>query len=581
MTSRKYLLPTLSLVVLLAAATACVNHSYDFDAVEKDITIGGENLSLPLASTAQMTVSDLLGDRLGDLISVGSDGFYALHYQSDPISFTFDGLKDYDGSGPFRRYINFPISYDFPFFSKPTRTPVFDEDGVADLTGYLPAKVSLGNMSKSASLSVPRLPDELVGVSSITLSDDSRFRLTLSIPDCMLTEGTVTPDLNIDLSEFFESTDEVDGILKFDTPLTPENNFTASKEFHLHKVVFDPKNFNPQTHTLMLKAGVSFNGSCTLTGLKTDREHFANAPATTPLQISVIFLKANCVAVEGQYDYKISDISSTINFSDVVAELAEKLGDSDFSIELSDPEILLDVNTNITIPTKANLSLQARKNRSRYAEINNILINFPYAEPGKSVQRRIRIARTPLEEEGVDNVLVDLNKLVSRIPDEIQVSVAASTRKEMTAELRLGEVYSIAAYPSLRIPLAFGASTKLTFRDTLPISESLARLIRENAVQLTGTLTNTLPIQIDMNLVLADDTGKTVADPITQKISAESTSDISLPIKKRSGDAINGLSQAFLTFQVSGITQSRPIRANDFVQAQLGIRLPEGYRITY
>lgn len=580
MTFRKYLLSTLFLVAMLAAAPACVNHSYDFDALEKDITIGGENLVLPLANTGQMPVSDLVGEKLGDLVRLGSDGIYALHYEAEPISFSFDGLKDYDGSGPFRRYINYPISYNFSLFSKPVN-PAFDESGEADLTGYLPEKVILANAYKSTSLSVPRLPDELVGVSSITLSDDSRFRLTLSIPDCMLTEGAVIPDLSINLSEFFESPDAKDGVLHFDTPLTPENNFTASQEFHFKKVVFDPKNFDPQTHTLMLKAGASFDGKCTISGPRTDREHFNSASATTPLQISVILLKVDCVAVEGRYDYKISNINSTLNFRDVVDEIAGKIGDPDFSIELSEPEVLLDVTTNITVPTKANLGLQARKNRSRYAEINNILINFPYAEPGKSVSRRIRIARTPLEEEGVDNVLVDLNKLVSRIPDEIQVSVAASTRSDMNAELRLGDVYSIAAAPSLRIPLAFGANTKLTFRDTLSVSESLARVIRENEVQLTGELTNTLPVQIDMTLVLADDAGNAVADPIQQRIGAEGTSAISIPVRKRSGDAINRLSQAFLTLQVSGITQSRPIRATDYVQAKLDIQLPEGYRITF
>lgn len=580
MTSRKYLLPTLFLVALLAVATACVNHSYDFDKVEKDITLGSEGLSLPLLNTQQMTVSDLVGERFGQLIELGSDGIYALHYESDPISFTFDGLKDFDGSGPFRRYINFPISYNFSFFDKPAITPDFDESGVADLTGYLPDSVFLANVEKSASLSVPRLPDELVGISSISLSDNSRFRLTLSIPDCMLTEGAVIPDLNIDLSEFFESPEAKDGVLKFDTPLTPENNFTASQEFHFKKVVFNPENFNPQTHTLMLKASARFDGSCTLSGLKTDREHFDNAPLNTYLQVSVILLEVNCVGVEGQYDYQISDIKSTINFSDVVSEITEKIGDPDFSIELSDPEILLDIHTNIPVPTKAKLGLQARKNRTRYADINNILINFPYAEPGKSISRRIRIARTPVEEEGVDNVLVDLNKLVSRIPDEIQVSVAASTRKEMTAELRLGEVYSIAAAPSLRIPLAFGANTQFTYRDTLPISETLASLISENEIQLAGELTNTLPVQVDMNLVLADETGKAVAEPIIQRIGAESTSVISLPVKKK-GETINRLSQAFLTLQVNGITQSRPLRANDYIQTNLGILLPEGYHMTF
>ena len=247
---------------MMAASAACVDHAYDFGKLEHAVTLGGEELVLPLVNTGQLTVEDLVGDRLEDYLVLNDDRSYALSYDSDPFSFTFDELKDYDTSGPFRRYVDVPISYGFDLFEKPAAIP-FDEKDEASLDSIFPAFIELPDLSKTASLSVPRLPDELVEVRSITLSEDSHFDVTISLPDCLFTEGTLTPDFNVDLSQFFESDDAENGVLHFDTPLDESNGYSVTRSYHLHKVVFNPDDFDPRTHTLTLHAGVTVNGSCT------------------------------------------------------------------------------------------------------------------------------------------------------------------------------------------------------------------------------------------------------------------------------------------------------------------------------
>lgn len=578
---RTFRLRIILVAALAAAVSACTDNTYDFDRVDHAITLGGEDLALPLAKTGQMTVADLVGDKFSEYIAVEEDGSYAIQYDSAPYSFTFDGLKDYDGTGPFRRYINYPISYGFNFFSKPVPAPAFDEHGEADLTGVLPGTISLGKRSKSASISVPRLPDELVSLASITLSDDSCFELTVSIPDCMFTEGTVIPDLRIDLSAWFESKDAVDGILHFDTPLEPANGYTATQSFNLHKVVFDPKNYDPQTHTLMLKAVMNFDGSCTLQGVKTDRSHYESAPATTQLLASVILRRINCQAVEGVYKYQLDDIQTSVNFKEMMDRLTAAVGDEALSIDLSNPEILLDVATNITIPTKANINLSARKNNIRYASINNILVNFPFAAPGESINSRIRLAATPKHEEGVEEVIVDFSKLMSRIPDDILVDVDASTRTDLPAEVRLGVVYNIDMLPRLRVPLAFGPSTQITLRDTVALPEGMGTLLRDNTLIVTGQMTNTLPLQVDFDIVLIDPAGKALTEPVTQHIDAGGTSAIEIPLKKTAGDDIDRATGAILTFQVTGIRNTRAIKVDDYIEADLKLRIPGGYHLSF
>jgi hypothetical protein len=566
------------LLLLAVVVTSCVDHSYDFDHMEPSlVAVGGDDLTLPLARSGRVTAGDLLGERMGQYIHEEPNGDYIIQYVSDSITFTFDGLKDYDGSGPFRRYINYPISYGFPFFSKPD-TPTFDKEGVADLTGMIPATIDLGDVSRTKAISVPRLPDELLALKSIRLSDDSCFEFTLTIPNCMFTEGTVLPDLNIDLSEFFESRDAEDGILKFNTPLDASNGYTVTKIFHLDKVVFNPDNYDPKTHTLMLQAGLRFSGSCTLSDLKTDRTHYAKAPATTVLRASVVLLKVDCEAVEGIYEYHV-DKNTTLDMSDLVEKVTSRLGEG-FSLASAHPEVLLDANTNIPVPTWGKVDIQAKKNRARYAEIKNILVDFPYAAPGETATGRIRLSDTPQSDPDVEDVFVDFTKLMSRIPDEIQVSVDASTYTDKSGELQLGESYRIGVTPQLRIPLALGTDMKLEIRDTIPLPETLGKLMKDNDPVLTGELVNSLPLDIDMTLIIVNDAGISLIEPATQHISAKSTVPINIPLVNLVEDGIVWLNRAILTFQVTGTQEAQVLNANDYMEADLRLRMPGGYHFT-
>jgi hypothetical protein len=568
------------LFLALAVTAACVNHAYDFDRLEHAVALGGDAMVVPLVNTGALTIEDLVGDKLDEYLLLNEDRTYSLSYDSAPFSFTFDELKDYDTSGPFRRYIDYPISYGFDLFSKPADLP-FDDEGKADLAGFFPDTVALPDLSKTASLSVPRLPEELVAVNSITLSEDSHFDVTISLPDCMFTEGTLTPDFTVDMSSFFESEDARDGILHFDTPLTAENGYSVTRSYNLHKVIFDPRDFDPRTHTITLHATVNVNGTCYFSGLKTDREHFAQSGASTVLLVQVILRTVDCVAFEGAYDYTVKDVSTSVDVKGMLDEFTTIFDSRDFNLQLTDPEILLNVETNVPIPTRANLDLVARKNGLRYADIKNILIDFPYAEPGETIRHGIRLAGEAKHEEGIDDVIVDFSKLMSRVPDEIRVNATASTIKERIAEVRFGESYFMNLQPTLHVPMAFGPETRLSLSDTVAMPAELGKILKDNKVTLAGTITNTLPLEVDFSVVMLNDAGIMVTEEVTQHLAAGGTSTINIPLVNKVEDGIVRLSKAVLSFQVKGTAQPRAIKADDYLQAKIHAEVPGGYHFNF
>ncbi len=566
--------------LVMAVTAACVDKSYDFAQVEHAVTLGGEEFVVPLVNTRQLTVKDLVGEKLESYLDLTEEGTYRLSYDSTPFRFDFDELRDYDTSGPFRRYVDEPINYAFNLFKKPASLS-FDEKGEASLDGIVPADIQLPNLSKTALISVPRLPEELVDVKSITLSEDSHFEVTISLPDCLFTEGTLTPDFTVDLSEFFESNDAKDGVLHFDTPLNESNGYSVTRDYNLHKVVFDPRDFDPSTHTLMLHATVRVNGKCHFSGLKTTRSRYSQAPATTRLLVQVTLRTVNCVAFVGSYDYTVSNINTSIDVKEMMDGFKDVFETSDFSLQLSDPEILLDVNTNVPIPTRANVNLAAWEGKIRYAEIKNILIDFPYAEPGSTIRHGIRLAGEAKHEEGIDDVIVDFSKLVSRIPDEIRINASASTIPDRVAEVRFGNTYFIDMQPTIRIPFAFGPETHVSLRDTIAMPAQLGKILKDNTVVLTGEITNTLPLDVDMNLVMINDAGIMVTEAVTQHIAANGSSAINIPLKNMVKDGIESLSKAVLSFRVQGTGDTRPIKADDYLQASLRVRVPGGYHFTF
>lgn len=568
------------LFLAMVATAACVDKSYDFDQVDHRITLGGDAFVLPLVNTGPLTVMDLVGQRLESYLDLNEDQTYTLSYHSAPIEYSFDELKDYDTSGPFRRYVDFPIDYTFQLFKKPAAVS-FDEKGEADLDGLVPSQVVLPNLSKTALLSVPRLPEQLAAVRSITLSDDSRFDVTISLPDCMFTEGTLQPDFNVDLSEFFESLDAEDGVLHFDTPLTGENGFSVTRSYNLHKVVFDPKYFDASTHTLMLHAGVKVNGKCRFTGMKTDREHYEAAPAYTRLLVSVTIRTVNCVAFVGAFDYTVKDINTTVNIKEMMGGFTDMFETSDFSLQMFDPEILLDMQTNIPIPTRANINLAAEKGYLHYAEIRDIQFDFPYAQPGETVHHGVRLAGEPKGDPGFDDVIVDFSKVISRVPDVLLFNASASTLPEEIVEVRFGNTYFINIAPTVRIPFAFGPNTHVALHDTLSVPATLGKILKDNSVVLTGEITNTLPLEVELNLVMFNDLGISVTEPVTQRIAANGSCALDIPLQNMVGDAIVHLSRAVLSFRVLGTDDTRPIRADDYLQATIQARVPGGYHFTF
>ena len=565
------------LITLAGMLGACTDHSYDFDRTDQDVTLLGDDVSFPLGQVGPLTIQGLLGEKMTDYLVPLEDGTFAIQYKGNPVSFVFDELRNIDGAAPFQRFCDFPIGYDFSLFSKPGWIP-FDDRGEADLSAYIPAQVNLENLSRSLDVSVSGLPVQLAALQSITLSPSSRVEITISIPDCLLTEGTITPDLTFDMGSFFTSDDFPGGLIKINSPLSSANGYSATTSIPLSKFSLDPKSFNPVDHSLSVSASLKFSGSCSVSGARTNRERYASAPQDIKFHVTVIMREIACKEIEGAFDYARRQ-QVVFPMGDFVSELTDKLS-ADSRFDFADPTLLMDIESNISIPISAQLDLSARQKGVSYADVNGIPIAFPVAEPGTFASKRYRIAKQPAYNPGEDPIAVDFTSLLSRLPDDLLITANAATQPDKTAVLRIGENYQVRISPQIIIPLSFGPATKLSLHETVALPEQLGSMIQKNPFSILGQIDNGFPLKFGFSLVMVDKEGTALTETIHQSLAAGTTNEVAFSLTGLPGADLTQLASAILIFEAEGIPESRPVTMDNAIRADLYIVIPGGIHLS-
>ena len=564
-------------IVFAGLTLACTDHAYDFDRTDGDVTLLGEDISIPLGQTGPLTIKSLLGEKMADYLVPLEDGTCAIQYKVNPVNIAFNELKNIDGAAPFQRYCDFPMNYDFALFNKPDK-PSFNANGEADLSASIPALIDLQGLTRVLDFNISGLPAQLASLKSITLTQKSRIEVTVSIPDCLLTGGTVTPELSLDMGNLFVSADYPDGVMKIKPTLNSGNGYSATTSLSLSKFVLDPKSFNAADHTLALSSIVKFTGICAVSEPRTDREHHSAAPKQAMLHVTLTLRDIACKEIEGSFDYS-GRSQVTLQLGDLAAGLSDNLKET-IRFDVIDPTILLDVESNITIPFSAKIDMAARQNKAKYAEVKNIPVAFPVASPGSSASKRFRISKNPPQNPGEESIALDFTSLLSRIPDDMLLTTNVTTRSDRTAVLRLGENYRVSISPKLIIPLYFGPDTKVAVSDTLALSSQLGSLIRNNTFHVAGEIENGFPLKFSLSLVLVDEDGTALTETVHQTIAADAASDISLSLAKLPGADPTRIKSAILSFEADGVPESRPIKEDDAIQANLHFVIDGGIHLT-
>lgn len=301
----------------------------------------------------------------------------------------------------------------------------------------------------------------------------------------------------------------------------------------------------------------------------------------------------------GLHDIQVGKVMADVNYdmdglneSFKLSGLPEFMKGDDFVLDLLNPHLVIKAKTNIGIPVAGNLSIIPVIDGVEV--VDNAIdasIELPYTETAAETDSVMFWFGGDPDRCPQDYTFVnaDINKLISRIPDELKLSLDAGTVSDEQSVVEPSADYVLDIVYDFMIPLEFGDKLNIAIKDTLAgLPDIVKELLAKNSVQLGGSVTSSLPLCLELEVVLLDADGKAIEmeKPVVQSISScnsdgtPAVSPLELLLDVKNGDSAYKVDALELSFKVTAPGfPDMPVAEDDFVQADLKVNLPEGITI--
>lgn len=586
---------------------SCVNSDYDFDKINTEITIAQGGISFPIGNTRQLTMKDFIGDTDSSDDSTGGtddflttvDGKYSISFSeyfsapellydltgklhiSDIVyenTFSLSGVSGKAGSSAMVR----------------KSAPIVDENRVSDIVQRAGSAVvpnyafkdDFNEYFEIVLISPKDLPTDvkIKSVSKLAL-DEVYARIEI--------QTSVASGINPEIDMTVDFPDEI--ILDETDNRVSGNSLKFSGKFNNGKIVVAPvkiAELNLSRYDFSsdkdLIAYCRAHGTYTISGTGFSIIDYGGKVDN---KITMSVKDINFKMLAGKFEYAFNIEPVCVDFGDVPSIIKNAV------LDFYNPYLTLDLKSNLNIPLTASIKLVPVWNSSSTVAGGNgdradaVNIQIPY-EPCKdaaspSVQKFF-VAATD-EGRSQDRSFIEnygLKSILKHLPDQVNVdaTIAVESERESVIEPAVQALFD--ADYSLVCPLSFGPELFMEASDTLTgIDESLAEIIVDNVVQITGSVINTMPLQLNLKIDLLDGSDNILPlkgeckQPIAScsRDGKASTTDLACTLAVGDGVSAEDIKSIKLTYGLSsGSAVGIPITESSYVQAHLSLTLPEG-----
>lgn len=528
MKKRLYLLNRLICLMLLFSACS-IDDKYDLSK-EIDMTVGvGDGLSLPIGSTDKIMFTELIDTLETDIIKIDGNGYYSVYKSGTftPETFRIDDVdieirpetekKHYDFE-----LVNLSENYDnLPLWVKEEMKnkvyPYVVHEPIDNITDF--------KINQS-------VPTEIKKLRSLTFKQPVKMLLEFSI----YSENHLSDDL-------LEATDELHLLSDEETGFVievPEYiNFAAEDNVKDGKLILNgvakydetSKSLNYQKYCIIesldfskLKDGfltvvdgkIEINDELHARGYVEsdtvfyefeDITHIQSVDVKPVLSIDIM----NIETAEGIFEPIIDPITEQINFN--LGDDLEFLNNADF--DFNDPQIFVTFNNPVNAQILADVSLKGYDIDGNFIDNSQISTELFFAA---DVQNKFYINRYNNVMEGYSTVVIpELNNLIKKIPNRLDVSLNAQMDNENYSTIVLGKDLEISGDYNIKIPMKFDAFS-LEYTEEIDNvlgddSEDITDYVTDlNSVTLTFDVYNTIPAEFTPCVVAYDNVGNVLGN---------------------------------------------------------------------
>lgn len=526
-------LPCLALAGALSL-TGCTDNDYDFNEVDVTVGIGSDGLTLPVNSTAEIKLEDVLELDSSECVVVKDNGDYVFELQGDAVEPSHPIIE--------------PIT--------------ISQDGVVQTSEIIvktaatagePVRVTAEGEAVSFSYSGSK-PEEVVSLEHAGV--DGSITFTVNFP----------PELSQAVRRISLMTVTLPSYMELGSVST-----TAAHTVSGNEIVFTNVPTSSSLTVTINLAGLSFNGGNNATG--TIAVNGSRIDMTGNIQVSMsatVDAGASTAGLDG------STITSNLQMPDITINSAygrfnpqidlndlgnteitgvpDFLTDGNVRLDLYNPQILINVTNDMGIGGTINGILKAFKDG---AQIAWVPVKGIEVKPDGTSDICICRRNDGTGQDLYDQVIEEssLSDLIVTIPDYITFEAEAHADTVTTGYFEFGHEYTVRPAYIVEAPIAFAEDACIVYKDTIDgwhdDIEDFS-LSDDSYITMTATIENRVPAYLNLKLSAVDTDGNempesdvTVEVSTTVLASADgetpAETPITVTIRQNSEDALSRL----------------------------------------
>ena len=516
----------------LTLAGCSTDDSIDVGEVDTTIGVKLNNFTVPLGQAEKITLGDVLDLKDDDCISTTANGDYEFFKQGDAA----------DPAHPQVDIIN---------VSEKTSK---DEDPF------------IGPSEKPAGFDLLPVGTTLTGTAGSISKALNTFNYSAAKPDDVLDlttaevegEATIIVNFNTHLQGFIDKFTSFD--IEFPAYMTLEEPTQGTLVGN--KLKFGEVATNSTIYSKVKLKSLKFqeidaanklviqNGNITMLGdVKVDVTYpdlvkKNNSSDITKMQINGItsITTVKITSATGKFDPKI-DLDDIGDIKIDSKDVPDFLDDPQVNITLTDPQITLNINSDVDLDAVVDGTLTSTFNNGTTSEVKISNIEIPRKKNSKILICR-QPKKLPYQDYTAVYVVNNLSDLMTKIPEKVTFKANARVDKTKAGTIKLGTPYTISTSYSFKAPLSLEAGSTIVYDDKTDgfyedIDENDIDLRGEAELVITGKVTNNSPLELTLAPTAIDVNGNALkgiklvsANTIKSNLTDKTPSDLKITLTK-------------------------------------------------
>lgn len=487
-------------ILSIGSFTGCIDNDYDLDGVDMTIGIGNGEFLLPSCSTDSIRLSEVLELNESETVVEKDNGDY--YYLQDgnnvsPTHTNVDKITVVKHRGE---------SQDFRF----SVANYLHQSGKRTKTTNIPVDFNQKQVVYSFAYkgSIPNEVEEL-----IVANTDGKITINTSFSPEVQKFVPVIAELSLELPSFLtiENVNSKLDHTQNGSKLVFKNVSTASNlkvDFTIGKIDFKKKS-SPLGSLSTSNRNLSMNADIQM-GIKINNIALGSSiDGADKCKITADMIINNDLVIEkvrGKFNpsIELDDLGSTD-----VTGIPDFLTNEGVVIDIDNPQIILNLESNLDVPGFIGGTLTAVKNGQKTANIT-----IPEVKVLANATSKICICRnkSKVNQAAYTEVVEvpNLSTVLNPIPDHINFAGHSRADKTVEADFVLGKQYTIKPSYRIEAPLAFGENARIVYTDSFDDFNSDIKDIevKDNTyIEFSGDIESKIPAYLNASAVAIDING--------------------------------------------------------------------------